>query len=371
VVGGSEPSQELDPPGSPARHVTLDDPSIDMTLPVGWREVTVQEWQEALANLPAGASINDQAFLSRLENGQVLTTAEGYTEQALSVELEVAMNREAATIEDAMSSIRDELTGVGEIEDVETGLLEAPIGAVVRVRYTIKFAGDPGTSLPAHLMAYAVPLGSDETIVIHSFGVQSDVSHQEMLDEMVSTLRPNDSLLPGTLNLPWTGFVEGTDLTYTYPDGFVPVPLDGLRASLAERIESGGGPFLAESRRLLDVIDGGILNAQLSSHRPLGTGRVLHILLHRHVNGVEDAIRRTQAFLGESKLLESQDVALPLGSATRVRLTVNGGQLPQFDDLYVIPIADGMTLTINGRAGRDDDAFGSTLRSFAESFEHG
>ena len=87
--GSPEPTPATEAIGLPANRIQLTDPAIEMTLPVGWREVTVREWERAIANLPEGASLGNEAFTSRLESGQILTTAEGYTDQAVYVQVEV------------------------------------------------------------------------------------------------------------------------------------------------------------------------------------------------------------------------------------------------------------------------------------------
>lgn len=341
-----------------------------MTLPVGWREVTVEEWMEDLQTLPEGASLGNQDFVARLESGQVLTTAEGFTDLAVNVQVEVSMARGATTMRDAMTSVSEDLAQTGGVENTETGTISAPIGTAISVRYVIKLTGDSDTALPAHVMAYAVPLGSDGTLVIHSFGVQSDSSHRAMLDNMISTLRVSDGLPPQNPSRRWAGQVEGTDLRFVYPETFVPVPIDGLRDSLADHIKNGTPGAGPEAQRTVDAIDAKVLRAQLSSQKPLGVGRILRIMVHREIDDLDSAIQRILDEFGDPEVLSREEVELPIGHSVRLQLTVPEARIPAIDDVFAVLLDDGMSLTITGRAGRTDVDFEAIVLEFAESFAH-
>jgi hypothetical protein len=350
-------------------HIALDDPSIEMTLPVGWREVTVDEWMQDIQGLPEGASLGDGSFVSRLESGQILTTAEGFTDSAINVQVEVSLARNAKNLQEALSSIADVLARTREVEGTETGAIEAQIGTVAWARYLLRLTGTSDTALPAHLLAYIVQLGSDGILVIHSAGVQSDASHHAILDEMISTLRPNDRL--GSLDRKglWLGRVEGTDLRFVYPETFVPVPLDGLRDSLAEYIRDGSPGAGPEAQRIVDAIDDGVLRAQMSSHKPLGVGRTLKILVHRDTADIDSAVRRSLEDFGDPEVLSRLPFTLPIGDAVRLRLSVPNTSIPAIDDLFVLALADDSSLTISGRAALDDQEFEVIMNEFAKSFE--
>lgn len=369
-AASAEPSPTAVPRELLARHIVLDAPAVDLTLPVGWREVTVREWQEDIAGLPEDDAFRGTPFVSRLESGQVLTTAEGFTEQATNVSVEIAMTPDATTMAEAMSSVTDDLAGAGEVESVETGSVDAPVGQIARLRYVIKFTGNPETALPAHLIAYVVPMGADGTLVVKSFGAQSDDSHGEMLDEMISTLRRTESLLPHLLSRPWVGRVDGTDLTFVYPETFIPIPLDGFKTALAARSENGLPGSTPEVMRIVDGIEGGIIRALLSSRRPFGVGRYLGISIERDIDDMDEAVARTIGSLGDPEVLLRRDVSLPLGAATWLRVAVPETPVPAFDDFYVVITGEGQSLSINGRAAQNDEAFETTFEEFAESFEH-
>ena len=368
-VASAEPSPTVVPSELFARHIALDQPAIDMTLPIGWREVTVRDWREDIAGVPEDAALRGDPFVTRLQSGQVLTTAEGYTDEAINVYVELDMKAEATSIEDAMSSVSDELARTGEVEDIETGVVNAPVGPVVRARYVIKSPENNQTALPTHFLAYIAGMGSDGILVITSLGLQADASHQRLLDAMISTLRGRETLLPRRLPGPWVGRVEGTDLTFVYPEPFIPIPLDGYRSQLVERIENGlpgGGP---EAVRTLDGIEGGIIRAQLSSRRPMGSGRYLRISVESDVDDLDEAVDRALGSLDDPEVVFRHDGTHPLGPATRLRVTVPDSAAPAFDDLYVVMTDEGESLSINGRAAQDDAAFESIFQAFAESFE--
>ena len=348
--------------------ILLDEPAIDLTLPVGWREVTVEEWTQDLAALPDGASRSYESFVSRLESGQVLTTAEGFTERAVSVQVEVSMDPAATNVLDAMSNIAEALAQTGTVEEVETGTLSSPIGTVVRARYVLSVVGDPETAVPAHLMAYLVPLGTEGTVVIHSFGRQADPSHPAMLDEMISTLDINNGLSLALPSRPWVGSIEEANVSYVFPETFVPVPLDGLRDGFADLIRTGGYAG-TEIQRIVDAIDARILRLQLSSQKPLGVGRNIRVMVHRDAGDLESAIGRVLEELGNPEVLSHADVELPIGEATRLQLTVPDAGIPVIDELYILPLDDGTSLTIAGRGGQDDAGLHGIVLDFAKSFE--
>ena len=282
----------------------------------------------------------------------------------------MSLKRDAKTIEDAMSSVSEELARTRPVENVETGVLDVAFGTVIWVRYVIDFSGDSDTALPSHLMAYVVMLGSEGTLVIHSVGVQSDDSHRELLDGMLATLRRHETLLPRRPPLPWIERVDGTDVRLRYPEAFIPVPLDALKTSLADQVDKRDPEVVREIRRPVDGIAGGILRAYLSSSRPLGSGRNIRILVHRDVDDLDEAVDRTLGYLGDPRILARQEVELPLGPAVRVRLPVAGSNIPAFDDLYVMLIDHGLSMTIQGRAAESDAEFESLLRKFVESLEY-
>lgn len=349
--------------------ILLEDPAIELTLPVGWREVTVEEWTKDIEGLGEGASLIDPAFRARLEDGQVLTTAEGFTERALYVLSEIRLIRGSTSMDEAMARFTQAVTRSWAVEDIETGGITSPFGEISRARYVLKPAGDTDTAASVQLMAYAVPVGPEGMLVIHSFGQRTDSSHPALLDEMMSTLDINNGLSLAIPSRPWVGSVDGTNVSYVYPDTFLPVPLDGLRDSYAELLTAGAlvGP---EVERTVDAIDARTLRAQITSQKPLGVGRFISIMVYEDVDDLDSAIARVLEGLGDPDILSRAEVQLPIGDAARLRLSAPGTEIPAIDELYVLPLDDGTSLTIKARGAEEDADFHGIVSAFAQSLKH-
>jgi hypothetical protein len=346
----------------------LEDPAIELTLPVGWREVTVEEWTQDIEGLPEGVSLIDPSFRSRLQSGQVLTTAEGFTERALYVLLEVGLDRGSTSTDEAMSRFTQAVARSWAVEGIETGAISSPFGEMARARFVLKPAGDTDTEA-VQLMAYVVPAESEGLLVIHSFGQWTDLSHSALMDEMMSTLDINNGLSLATPSRPWVGSVDGTNVSYVIPDTFLPVPLDGLRDNYVELL-TAGAPVGPEVQRTVDAIDAGTFRAQLTSQKPLGIGRFISILVHQDVDNLDSAIGRVLEDLGDPAILDRAEVRLPIGDAARLRLSAPGTEIPAIDELYVLPLGDGTSLTIKARAAEEDADVHEIVSVFAQSLKH-
>jgi hypothetical protein len=354
-------------PANRRNHIVLDDPAIDVELPVGWREVSVAEWKSDIAELPSGASM-DQDFIDRLDSGEVLSSAEGYTEQSSYVQMTMSMKRGPdATIRDATARISEFLAGTGPVDNVETGAITTPLGEALAARYDIGVAGNSPTALPARLAVYVIELGSAGILVIDSVGLQSDPSHLAMVDTMVSTIRPSSLLDSPAPAEPWTDRIEDAHVQFVYPETFMPVPLAGTRDSLAEHIETGDLAATPDARRSVDQIDAGILRGQLASWKPLGKSRYIRLRVVPGDSSLEDAARRALQHLGNPDVLERGETKLPIGPAAWMSVDAPEAKVPVIRMLYVVNFPDGISMSIEGVGYQADPDFPTILAGFLGS----
>jgi hypothetical protein len=349
----------------PLVRVVLEEPDVGFTLPIGWREVTLDELRLDADRLNPDSEANTR-FFKQLSDGRLRTMAEGYTDDAVHVELEVSFDGSGQSVVDVMKVVAEDVSTIGVIESVEAGTSKAPIGTAFWFRYVLKLIGDSTTALPAHLMVYVVPIRTSGSLVLQSIGVQTDLSHRTMLADIVSSIDLDSGLTWPGEGGPRHGQIEGTDLGFTYPGQFVPVPLDAYRRYL-DRIIDHPAADRDEVKRLMEQIDAGVLRARLNSIRPVGWGRTIDIGIHPRDADMASAIARVTRESGAPVIESAEEVVLPAGESTRIRFPVEGSAIPAQDDVFIVRLDDGRTLSIAGRAVQDDDAFGEVLESFAES----
>jgi hypothetical protein len=356
--------------------VRLSDPPIELALPEGWREVPISELKEVAETLDRDTPVNAR-FIDRVTGGRLLTSAEGYTREAIFVQLEVLVERGETSVKNVLRTVSEDVVALGVVETAETGSFDVPIGQVTWVRYLLKLQGDPASgAIPADVMVYLVPLEGVGTLVIESTGPQTDESHRDMLAEMLSTIRVHDGAVIPAPPVPRRGGITDPNVEFDYPDRFVPIPLDGYRDYLT-RVVDLPAANRAEVLRLMDEIDRGVLRARMLSSKPLGIGEYIDIKVNLGDFNWDRTLDRVMRDLGDPVIESQEELDLPFGRAVAFsfggeKQTVVNGEpisIPLTNAVVVVSVPDGRTMTIVGLGPESDPGFGEVTTALAASME--
>jgi hypothetical protein len=166
-----------------------------LTLPTGWRAVPVSILRSELAQMSATATggLKAQAdqTLSDIDAGTVRLVAmgpSGFAPWQGSLVIQVFVSESAKARIDALESTNAAIAPVLSSDRSTVALL---IGTAIRLSMTL---GPPKgleqSAIPAHGLAYALDLVDGRTMVINASGPGASPTFVDLIDMVVSTLRP-------------------------------------------------------------------------------------------------------------------------------------------------------------------------------------
>jgi hypothetical protein len=375
-VGPSATQESPAPPKSLAplagAKIYLQDPAVEITLPEGWRHVSVDEIKtEFESQAPSADSATEAraSFEEKLSSGRLRMGAMGFTPSGVMVGFGVVVEDIASTAE-LIGSLAEDTELSSEVDTVETGTVDSPIGRATWVRFALHLPPEQAdTYVPSHVLAYLVPTDDGQTLILDSVGPQDDPTHQGLMDQIIRTIRrPSSSPVPampsarvGTTNpaTPAIGF--------EYPDRFVLWPIKSYGTALKKQLALDESD---STRQAIEDLDDGITRLVLVQ-RPFTnlefTGLIIGYV-EDSPRGLDATVDRWLSRLPDPATRGTRDLArLSIGTGIRVE-TPGGASTPGLVNImYVVQLKDGQTLTISGSAQDSDGTFADVMERFAES----
>lgn len=187
-----EPTTSTDPVAGPA---TFEDPAMALTLARDWRaiaESTVRLQLEQASSMMTGPykALVDQK-LADLDAGSLrlfVVGPSGFDPWQGTMSIEVFDGGSADT---RIGALEARAKTLGVVTNVNRGNVTLLIGSATRLSMTVGVPkGFDQSAIPSHGVAYAVDLGDGRTLVIDASGPEAATSFADLIDMMVSTLRP-------------------------------------------------------------------------------------------------------------------------------------------------------------------------------------
>jgi hypothetical protein len=166
-----------------------------LTLAQEWRaipESTVRSQLEQVSSTMTGPNkaLVDQK-LADLDGGSLrlfVVGPSGFDPWQGTMSIEMFDGGSAATRIDTLDS-RSKALGV--VTNVDRRTVNLLIGSAIRLSMTVGVPEDlEQSAIPAHGIAYAVDLDDGRTLVIDASGPEAATSFPDLIDMMVSTIRP-------------------------------------------------------------------------------------------------------------------------------------------------------------------------------------
>lgn len=171
------------------------DPDLAVTLPPSWYaipEATVRsQLEQASSTMTGPLKAQMDQKLADIDAGSFrlfVAGPSGFDPWEASVGIEVFDNGSATTRIDTIESMTKVFAPVTNLDRRNVTLL---IGTAIRLSMTAGVPKDfEQTAIPAHGIAYAVELDDGRTLLIDASGPDASATFADMIDTMVSTIRP-------------------------------------------------------------------------------------------------------------------------------------------------------------------------------------
>jgi hypothetical protein len=169
--------------------VYIQDPDVEITLPEGWRYRSPAEIAADLEKrtVQEGDTESRARYRDKLTSGLIRMAAEGFTPRGVQVGFTVSAEDFDSTSE-AVEAFAADIELSNEVDLVDTGSMDAPLGKTTWVRFQMQLPDEPGFA-PSQVMAYLNPLDDGKMLLIFSTGRQDDPSHRAVMDQIAGTVR--------------------------------------------------------------------------------------------------------------------------------------------------------------------------------------
>jgi hypothetical protein len=352
--------------------VYVQDPDVEITLPEGWRYVSVDEMRTAVESQPASELSTPESrsnFEEKLASGRLRMGAEGLTPLGVQVGFRVTVE-EIESISEATTALADEIELSSDVDTVQRGTIDSPLGDATWLRFAMQLPDEPGYA-PSNVMAYLIPVDGGRMLIIDSVGRQDDSTHRNVMDQIVGTVRrPSVDPIPATPG-PRLGMIPGSPtIEFEYPDPYLLWPIDSYRTALQGSLANLTGSAHDDTVRGIKEIDDGIVRLVLIQSRVVVeiTG-LIFVLVDDTFEEPEAAADRMFSRLDLVPGSETRTpMTLPIGEALRVEARDDSQRQSTMQHVvYIITLADGQTITVSGSAEDPESTFSDVMSRFADS----